>query len=67
MITAKFIGLLLVFMQKHFQTNHVLQFVYLSSLIVDANGVLVLLKFINQDFSKIENEHLRRDDFLSII
>ena len=27
---------------------------YLNQLIVDANGVLVLLKFLNQDFSKIE-------------
>lgn len=28
-----------------------MQFVYLIQLIVDANGVLVLLKFLNQDFS----------------
>jgi len=29
---------------------------YLSQLLVDANGVLVLLKFLNQDFSKIDFE-----------
>ena len=27
---------------------------YLSTLLVDANGVLVLLKFLNQDFGKID-------------
>ena len=27
---------------------------YLSALLVDANGVLVLLKFLNQDFEKID-------------
>ena len=27
---------------------------YLSALLVDANGVLVLLKFLNQDFGKID-------------
>lgn len=67
LITAKFIGLLLLFIQRHFHSNHVLQCVYLSSLIVDANGVLVLLKFINQDFSLIDNKNLRRSDVLSII
>ena len=29
---------------------------YLSALLVDANGVLVLLKFLNQDFGKIDFE-----------
>ena len=29
---------------------------YLSSLLVDANGVLVLLKFLNQDFGKVDFE-----------
>jgi hypothetical protein len=29
---------------------------YLSQLIVDANGVLVLLKFLNQDFAKITGQ-----------
>jgi len=32
----------------------VIQFIYLSQLVVDANGVLVLLKFLNQDFSKVD-------------
>ena len=67
LITAKYIGLLLLFIQKHFQINHVIQCVYLSSLIVDANGVLVLLKFINQDFSLIDNKNLRCDNILSIL
>ena len=67
LITAKYIGLLLLFIQKHFQINHVIQCVYLSSLIVDANGVLVLLKFINQDFSLIDNKNLRCNNILSIL
>jgi len=47
---------LFLFILKHFKRNHVFQFMYLSQLIVDANGVLVLLKFLNQDFSKITNQ-----------
>jgi hypothetical protein len=39
---------------------------YLSQLIVDANGVLVLLKFLNQDFSKIDFE-ARVDKNLDIL
>ena len=43
-----------LFLLKHFKANHLVQFMYLSQLLVDANGVLVLLKFLNQDFSKID-------------
>jgi len=43
-----------LFMLKHFKANHLVQFMYLSTLLVDANGVLVLLKFLNQDFGKID-------------
>lgn len=42
-----------LFLLKHFKANHLVQFMYLSALLVDANGVLVLLKSLNQDFSKI--------------
>ena len=37
-----------------FNNADVIQYVYLNQLIVDANGVLVLLKFLNQDFSKVD-------------
>jgi len=40
-------------MMKHLKFNHVIQFIYVSQLVVDANGVLVLLKFLNQDFAKV--------------
>lgn len=53
-IVAMIISDFFLFMLKHFKANHVVQFMYLSQLIVDANGVLVLLKFLNQDFSKID-------------
>jgi hypothetical protein len=43
-------------MLKHFKKNHVIQFMYLCQLLVDANGVLVLLKFLNQDFSKVTGD-----------
>ena len=36
-----------------------LQAVYLSHLIVDANGVLVLLKQVNQDYSQIDDSQFR--------
>jgi hypothetical protein len=65
--TAKYIGLILLYIQRHFQYNHVIQGVYLSALIVDANGILVLLKFINQDFTNASNYLLRNDEALSIL
>lgn len=46
-IVAMIISDFFLFMLKHFKANHVVQFMYLSQLIVDANGVLVLLKFLN--------------------
>lgn len=55
-IVAMIISDFFLFMLKHFKANHVVQFMYLSQLIVDANGVLVLLKFLNQDFGKIDFE-----------
>jgi len=53
-IVAVVISDFFLFMLKHFKANHLAQFMYLSALLVDANGVLVLLKFLNQDFSKID-------------
>ena len=46
-IVAMIISDFFLFMLRHFKANHVVQFMYLSQLIVDANGVLVLLKFLN--------------------
>lgn len=56
MIVAISISDFFLFLLKHFKRNHVVQYMYLSQLIVDANGVLVLLKFLNQDFAKISSE-----------
>ena len=53
-IVAMVISDFFLFMLKHFKANHLVQFMYLSALLVDANGVLVLLKFLNQDFGKID-------------
>ena len=55
-IVAMVISDFFLFMLKHFKANHLAQFMYLSALLVDANGVLVLLKFLNQDFGKINFE-----------
>jgi len=55
-IVAMVISDFFLFMLKHFKANHLVQFMYLSALLVDANGVLVLLKFLNQDFGKIDFE-----------
>ena len=49
-IVAMVISDFFLFMLKHFKANHLVNFMYLSALLVDANGVLVLLKFLNQDF-----------------
>lgn len=46
-ITAMIISDLFIYMLKHFKSNCINQFIYLSQLLVDANGVLVLLKFLN--------------------
>ena len=46
-ITAMIISDLFIYMLKHFKANCINQFIYLSQLLVDANGVLVLLKFLN--------------------
>ena len=47
MIVALIISDFFLFLMKHFKGNHVIQFIYISQLVVDANGVLVLLKFLN--------------------
>lgn len=52
-IVAMLIADFFLFLMKHLKHNHVIQFIYVSQLVVDANGVLVLLKFLNQDFAKI--------------
>lgn len=53
-IVAMLISDFFLFIMKHFKNNHIIQFIYISQLVVDANGVLVLLKFLNQEFSKID-------------
>ena len=55
-IVAMIISDFFLFMLRHFKANHLVQFMYLSALLSDANGVLVLLKFLNQDFGKIDFE-----------
>ena len=52
-IVALLIADFFLLLMKHLKGNHVIQFVYVSQLVVDANGVLVLLKFLNQDFAKV--------------
>lgn len=52
-IVALLIANFFLFLMKHLKYNHVIQFIYVSQLVVDANGVLVLLKFLNQDFTKL--------------
>ena len=46
-IAAMIISDFFLFLLKHLKGNHVVQFIYVSQLLVDANGVLVLLKFLN--------------------
>lgn len=50
-ITALYISKIFLLLMVRFKTNHVVQFSYLSQLMTDANGILVLLKFLNQNFS----------------
>jgi hypothetical protein len=47
LLVAMSISDFFLFLLRHFKRNHVVQFMYLAQLIVDANGVLVLLKFLN--------------------
>ena len=53
MIVALLIADFFLYLMKHLKHNHVIQFIYVSQLVVDANGVLVLLKFLNQDYAKL--------------
>ncbi len=52
-IVALLIADFFLYLMKHLKFNHIIQFIYVSQLVVDANGVLVLLKFLNQDFAKV--------------
>eukprot|EP00347_Sterkiella_histriomuscorum_P005678 403355681 len=60
-IVALIISDFFLFLMKHFKNNHIIQFIYISQLVVDANGVLVLLKFLNQDFTKIDFSSVKID------
>ena len=67
-IIAKYIGKLLLLLISHFEHNHPMQFYYLSHLIFDANGGLVLLKYINQSlFDQIDFESLLKGECLSLM
>ena len=61
-ITAMIISDLFIYMLKHFKSNCINQFIYLSQLLVDANGVLVLLKFLNQGFEKFQFDENKQLD-----
>ncbi len=50
-----------LYLMSHFKSNHIIQFIYISQLVVDANGVLVLLKFLNQDFAKVDFSTVKID------
>lgn len=61
-IVAMLISDFFLFLMKHLKNNHVIQFIYVSQLVVDANGVLVLLKFLNQDFAKVIDFNAERNE-----
>ncbi|CAG9314854.1 unnamed protein product [Blepharisma stoltei] len=50
-ITGLYISKIFLLLMMRFKLNHIVQFSYLSQLMADANGILVFLKFLNQDFS----------------
>ncbi len=50
-MVAGVIGEIFLLLLSKLKRNCLMQYVYLVQLVVDANGVLVLLKFLNQDFS----------------
>ena len=47
-IILKAVSFILLLLLKHFQRNHPLQAAYLKQLVVDANGILLILKYLNQ-------------------
>jgi site-specific DNA-adenine methylase len=61
-IVAMLIADSFLFFMKHLKSNHVIQFIYVSQLVVDANGVLVLLKFLNQDFAKVVDFSVEKNE-----
>lgn len=52
-IMAYSISRFFILLIKRLESNHVIQSSYLAQLITETNGVLVLLKFLNQDFNLI--------------
>jgi hypothetical protein len=50
-VTTKAITSALLLLLKHFRTQHVYQAETLSSALVDADGIALLLKILNQDFA----------------
>ena len=52
-VTGLSIAKLVLLLMKRFRLNHFLQFEYLTQLINDANGILVLLKFLNLEYIEL--------------
>jgi len=50
-VTTKAITSALLLLLKHFRTQHIYQFETLSTALVDADGIPLLLKILNQDFA----------------
>lgn len=53
LILVHYVAVLLELLIDRFKANHALQLSTLTQQIYDANGVLVMLKFMNQDFAQI--------------
>ena len=55
-ITANSIASFLLLLLKYFRHNCFFQYIYLAQLISDANGALVLLKFVTEKFNTIKTD-----------
>lgn len=51
-IVVKGTSAIIFLLLKHFKKNHILQAEYISQLIVDANGIVLILKYFNQDIDQ---------------
>ena len=57
-IILKSISAIILLLIKELRKNHILQSEYILQLIADANGLLLILKFLNQDivqYLKLQN------------
>lgn len=67
-IAASVLSSWILLMLKHFKSSNVMQYEYMAQILVDANGILLILKTLNQDSIALlikDNEFEKEQDYFS--